>query len=251
MPKKGFYKAELIERINFSDELFSLRFQSEGVFGFQPGQYATIGIQDGDKLIQRPYSIVSAPYEPYLEFFVESVPNGELTPQLTDLQLGDSVLIRQRVVGTFFLDRKSGFNRHLMVATVTGIAPYLSMVRTLHHERKLGKHLNTKMLVIHGASRSSELGIYKDELETMSRDGWLTYIPTINRPWEDPEWNGEKGRVEDVVRKYADQFEYDFSNTVCYVCGHPNMIQKTKDIFKRSSFKPEHIKEEPYFVLRK
>lgn len=69
-----------------------------------PGQYATIAIERHGKLVQRPYSIASSPLEPYLEFFIELVPDGELTPLLWELAANDKVFIRNRIVGKFTLD---------------------------------------------------------------------------------------------------------------------------------------------------
>jgi ferredoxin--NADP+ reductase len=251
MSKANFYKAELTERIDFSDDLAMMRFKPEGPFTFKPGQYATIAMEDGDRLIQRPYSIVSSPLEPFLEFFVELVPEGELTPRLWRLKTGDSVWVRNRIVGAFTLDEKSGMKRHLMAATVTGAAPYISMARTQRLEMQQGKVTEPhQMAIIHGASRSWELGVYKDELSAFAGEGWLTYVPTVSRPWEDPEWRGEIGRVEDVLRKHADRVGFDGTNAVGYSCGHPDMIEKAKGIMSRARFPKERIKEEKYFTIK-
>lgn len=250
MSRANFYKGELIQRIDFSHDLALMRFKPDGPFTFKPGQYATLAMEDGDKLIQRPYSIVSSPHEPFLEFFVELVPEGELTPRLWQLKEGDTVWVRNRIVGAFTLYEKNGIKRHLMAATVTGAAPYISMARTQSIELKQGKSEIHEMAIIHGASRSWEFGVYKDELSEMARQGWLTYIPTVSRPWEDPDWTGEVGRVEDVLRKHADQAGFEGSNSVGYACGHPEMIEKAKGILSRARFPKEHIKEEKYFTIK-
>jgi ferredoxin--NADP+ reductase len=248
MSTANFYRAELSERIDFSHDLALFRFRPEGSFSFRPGQYATIAVEDGDKLIQRPYSIVSSPYEPFLEFFVELVPEGALTPRLWELRLGDFVWIRNRIVGAFTRDEKSGVTRHLMAATVTGIAPTLSMARSQRIELQQKGGEPHQFLVVHGASRSWELGVYKDELIEIAREGWLIYVPTVSRPWEDPDWSGETGRVEDLLRKYADLHGFDHQSAVGYACGHPDMIEKAKSILQRARFPKERIKEEKYFT---
>jgi len=249
MSRPNFYRAELTERIDFSQDLGLFKFRPEGPFTFRPGQYATIGIEDGDKLIQRPYSIVSSPYEPFLEFFVELVPEGALTPKIWELKVGDFVLIRNRIVSAFTRDEKSGATRHLAAATVTGIAPFLSMVRSQRIDLQRDGCKAHEFLIVQGASRSWEFGVYKDELLEIARDGWLTYIPTVSRPWEDPAWTGETGRVEDVLRKYADMHEFNHQSAVGYACGHPEMIEHAKSILQRARFPKERIKEEKYFTL--
>ncbi|MCM3903267.1 MAG: ferredoxin--NADP reductase [Pyrinomonadaceae bacterium] len=247
MQREKSCSAELIERRNVSDALAIFRFHTADQLFFTAGQYATIAIETDGDLLERPYSIVSSPYERFLEFFVELVPGGLLTPKLWDMSLGSSILVRRRIVGQFTLDR--AVNRHLMMATVTGVAPFVSMLRTQRIDRERGVASSDQLVVIHGASRSAEFGPYLSELETLSRDGWLEYIPTISRPWEELGWLGETGRVEDVVRKHADRLGYNHTNSVAYACGHPQMIQKVKEILLRARFPKGQIREEDYFVL--
>lgn len=247
MSPDKFCSAELIERRNVSDSLAIFRFHTATQLFFTAGQYATIAIEADGDLLERPYSIVSSPYEPFLEFFVELVPGGVLTPKLWDLSLGSTILVRRRIVGQFTLDRT--VNRHLMMATVTGVAPFVSMLRTQRVARERGVASGNQLVVIHGASRSADLGPYLSELDKLSRHGWLEYIPTISRPWEEPNWPGEIGRVEDVVRKHADRLDFKHSNSAAYACGHPQMIQKVKDILLRARFTENQIKEEEYFPM--
>jgi ferredoxin--NADP+ reductase len=201
---------------------------------------------DGE-VVERPYSIVSSPYEPFLEFFIELVPGGNITPKLWELKLGSTVLLRRRIVGQFILD--TSVTHHLMLATVTGVAPYVSILRTQQIERKRGAISNHQFVVIHGASQSADSGPYCSELEELSRAGWLTYIPTISRPWTEPNWKGETGRVEDILRKYADRLGFDHGNSVAYVCGHPQMVTNVKAILARARFCKDQVKEEKYFSL--
>lgn len=243
-----FCRATLRERVDFTDDLALFRFRPEKPLPFKPGQYATIAVADGETLVQRAYSIVSSPYEEDLEFFVELVPQGALTPRLWTLKAGEGVYVREKIVGRFTLDEAAPYNRHLMLATVTGIAPYLSMARTRQHDAVRGTDTGHHLVVIHGASYARELGRYLDEMTSLARDGWLTYVPTVSRPWEDETWTGETGRVEELVRKYADALECTSANTVGYACGHPQMIENARGILARARFGKEQFKEEKYFT---
>ena len=148
MPKGNFYRAELIERIDFSEDLALFRFRPDGAFNFRPGQYATIAVEEEGQFRQRPYSIVSSQYEPFLEFFVELVPGGEVTPSLWKLKVGDAVSIRDRIAGHFTLAEETGMTRHLMMATVTGVAPFISMVRTQQIEMQRGKSIPHRFVLL-------------------------------------------------------------------------------------------------------
>ncbi len=74
------YTARILERKDLSEDLWVIKVDPGGPFSFKAGQYATLGVEHEGKRIERAYSIVSSPYEEALEFFVELVPQGELTP---------------------------------------------------------------------------------------------------------------------------------------------------------------------------
>src|SRR5436305_10097974 len=163
-----FYRARITQRNDFASDLWMIRVQASGEFIFAPGQYATLRLQRLEKRSERPYSIVSSPHEKEIEFFFELVPEGELTPDLYKLQVGDEMLMRKVPKGRFTLDTKSGRTNHLLVSTVTGVAPFVSYVRTLHKDWKEGKFSGEqKLFLLNGASRSWEFG-YMEELRQLA-----------------------------------------------------------------------------------
>lgn len=247
MPKTEHYSAELIERKDVSRSLAVFRFRAVEQPTFTAGQFATIGVAVNGDVIERPYSIVSSPLEPFLEFFIELVPGGDLTPRLWEMKAGSRILIRRRIVGQLTL--APGVKRHLMLATVTGVAPFVSILRTQQIERRRGNLSDDQVLLIHGASRVADFGPYLREFEELSQEGLLTYVPTISRPWKEPDWKGETGRVEDIVRKHADKLGFDHTNSIAYACGHPRMVKNVKDILARAGFQKDQIKEEEYFQI--
>jgi ferredoxin--NADP+ reductase len=246
-----FHRARITKRVDIAPELWMIRVEPHGDFKFAPGQYATLGLEGPDKHRERPYSIVSAPHESELEFFFELVPPGDLTPLLYRLQPGDEVLMRKVPKGRFMLDAKSGRTNHLLVCTVTGVAPFVSYVRTLYKDWKEGRFGGEhKLFLLNGASRSWEFG-YLEELQKFATEvPWFKYVPTVSRPWEDEKWKGETGRVEDVLRKYTDMWGFG-ANAIAYLCGHPGMVEGSKGILKRIGFAKEELKEEIYWIPSK
>jgi ferredoxin--NADP+ reductase len=244
-----YYRARIIERRDISDDLWAIRVDPGGEYSYVPGQYATLGVITPEKHYERAYSIVSAPHEKLLEFFIELVPVGDVTPRLYPYHVGDEFTLRKLAKGRFTLESSSGRTNHLLVATVTGVAPFVSFVRSLHQLLKDQKFAGErKLFLLDGASRSRELG-YRDELERFAAEvPWLKYVPTVSRPWEDQSWSGETGRVDDLVRKYADSWGLTAENTSAYLCGHPSMIENVKGILKRRGWQKDAVKEEAFFI---
>jgi len=251
MPPVGnkFLSARILERRDISPDLWSIRVDPGGEYPYRSGQYATLGVVTPEKHHERPYSIVSAPHETTLEFFFELVPHGQVTPRLHAFRVGDEITLRKSAKGNFTLDVSGSCTNHFLVATVTGVAPYVSYVRSLYSLWKSAKFAGEhKLFILDGASRSWELG-YSKELEAIAAEvPWLTYVSTVSRPWEDDHWKGETGRVDDVIRKYADTWKLTPLDTKIYLCGHPEMVENVRGIVRRRGWMETAIQAEAYFV---
>jgi len=246
-----FQQVRIVQRRDHTKDLWTIRVALEQPLPFRPGQHATLGMNTGSRPLERAYSIASSPLENEVEFFFELVQDGALSPRLYELVVGDTFLMRRQAKGLFTLDSKSGHPQHYLVCTVTGIAPYVSMVRTLALEADKGTPVAIRLVVLQAASRSWEL-VYHDEFTRLAKaHPWLEYIPTVSRPWEDTAWKGEVGRAEDVLRKHLDARGLEPATTTAYVCGHPIMVENAKGMLQRRGFPRESVREEVYWVPKK
>ncbi|MBZ5581582.1 MAG: ferredoxin--NADP reductase [Acidobacteriia bacterium] len=241
MDESKYRKGIVTARRDVGEGLWIVRVRPRDPIAFRAGQYVTVGLQTEGKLVERPYTVASAPREDELEFFLELVSGGKLTPHLHHAGVGDEVYLRPAAKGRFLFDEASGHRNHFMVATVTGAAPFVSMIRSAAADAPY------RVLVLHGASVSNEFGYAGELLETSRRRSWLEYVPSISRPWLEPGWKGERGRVEDVARKYIDAAGFRPGNTTAYACGNPQMIRNLEGILTRAGFARESIKEEMYW----
>ena len=217
-------RARLVERVDYTDDLMVIKMEPQGFdFKFKPGQYCTLGL-DG---IERAYSIVSAPHEPFLEIFVELVPEGELTPRMWRMEIGDTMSIRPRPKGIFLMDPSA--TQHLMLGTVTGVAPFVSIVRDHLHYGRDGHHF----YVVEGASYRDEF-VYDVELARLAaaHSDSVTFVPAISRPTEERNagWEGATGRLNNIVADQIETLALDRSRTLIYACGHPGMIEASREI---------------------
>ena len=216
-------KAKLVERIDITEDLMIIKLEPEGgVFDFKAGQYCTLG-QEG---VERAYSIVSAPYESFLEIFVELVPEGGLTPKIWRLEVGDTMSIRPRGKGLFVMKEK--FHHHFLLSTVTGVAPTISMIRQYLHQGGQGHYF----YVILGASYQDEL-TYDQELSQLAakHPDCIKFVGTVSRPDEarNQGWAGARGRVNAIFEEYLTKFKLPKDDTMIYACGHPGMIADVKE----------------------
>ena len=216
-------QAKLVHRTDISEDLMVIKLApDQGKFEFKPGQYCTLGLEG----VERAYSIVSAPYEDELEIFVELVPDGELTPKMWRMQVGDAISIRPRAKGIFLLDEE--VHHHFMLATVTGVAPFVSMIRQYLHDQRQGH----QFYLLLGASYVDEL-TYDEELSGLAQQhpDCIKFVPTVSRPDEarNVSWTGAKGRVNTISLEYLNSFNLPKEDSRVYACGHPGMIADVKE----------------------
>jgi ferredoxin--NADP+ reductase len=185
----------------------------------------TTALPDPDKMIRRAYSIAShSRSDEFLEFYITIVMSGDLTPRLFNLGIKDRIYVGPKAVGMFTLAKAPRDHHVILVATGTGLAPYVSMLRS---DLECGG--TRRIVVLHGARCSWDLA-YRTELTSLARHcPNLTYIPVITRPQEDPTWRGRTGYLQDVLLSGAIEEATDLellpANYHVYLCGNPGMIE--------------------------
>ena len=231
--------ARVAKRVDFTPDHFKLWLEPSEPFTFVPGQYCTIGV-DG---IERPYSIVSSPQEPLIELFIELIwpPNGRLTPLLHALEVGDTVTLRPRAKGVFVLHPE--YRHHVMVATVTGVAPFVSMLRYALDRPEYADH---RFYVLEGASYVDEFGYDEELAKLAAKNEHVTFVATCSRPAEprNAAWRGATGRVNTIVEQHVRHWALAPSSTCVYACGNPQMIEDVKTRLGEASF---HVEAERFW----
>jgi ferredoxin--NADP+ reductase len=207
-------------------------FAVAAVIGGTPESQAAVDIQaaavvraaaNPDRMVRRAYSIASeSRADEFLEFYLTVVMSGELTPRLFNLKIKDRVYVGPKAVGVFTLDKAPG--KHiLMIGTGTGLAPYMSMLRS-----ELVCNGPRQFVVVHGARYSWDLG-YRTELTGLARHcGNFHYIPVITRPQEDITWRGRSGYLQNLIASNAIEQDTGLAltpdNFDIFLCGNPGMI---------------------------
>jgi ferredoxin--NADP+ reductase len=235
----------LVGRIEITPELLILQVRPDtGVPDFKPGQYVALGLPGdapryaaaqpekeppaADKLIKRAYSIGSSPSQrEHLEFYIAVVPDGVLTSRLAALQPGDRLFSQPKVTGTFTVDGVEPERNLVLVSTGTGLAPFMSMVRTDElwtPERRV--------TVVHGVRHATDFA-YADELLSLQHAGRpLEYLPIASRAGA--EFAGRKGRVQKLFEEGILQPSPERDSV--FLCGNPAMIEDLERYLSEQGF---------------
>lgn len=251
--------AVVSQRIDVASGLMVLRVAPDqwDLPAFEPGQFAVVGLpasapraplsdpadppaagSDPDKLIRRAYSIAS-PSLPghHLELFVTLVRSGELTPRLFALQPGSRLWVGPKFTGLFTLAEVPEDQHLVLVATGTGLAPYMSMLRT-----RLQAGSKRRVAVLVGARHSWDIG-YSAELRTMQRlIPEFTFLPIVSRPSEEPTpWAGATGHVQSLWTGGALEKAWGMkptpADTHVFLCGSPAMTEGMQAILGGEGFR--------------
>lgn len=219
----------VLDRRDVTEDLIVLKVRRPSGFAYRAGQHLKFGVPD----LMRTYSLVSAPHEPELEFFIELIPGGRLSGLLKTLPVGAEVALGGRPKGGLRLDAER--RNHLMLATVTGIAPYISLLRDHFHQGRTGH----RFIVLVGASHADELA-YSGELDAIAAEypDTLVHIPTVSRPEaaRNVAWGGTTGRVGAHAPAALGRYGLTPRDTAVYACGHPQMVDDVARQFETRGF---------------
>lgn len=225
---------------HWNDTLFSFKTTRDRGLRFKNGHFLMIGLPVDGRPLMRAYSVASANYEDYLEFYSIKVPNGPLTSRLQHLQPGDQILVNRRPTGTLVINNVRPGKRLFMLSTGTGLAPFLSIIRDPETYERF-EHVT----LVHGVRYASELGYSKYIQEELPQHEYigeqvrkqLHYYPTVTR-----ELFRNQGRVTELLQsgklcRDLGLSDLDPVDDRVMMCGSPSMLTDLVDLLEARGFK--------------
>ncbi len=234
------YNATVIGKIMITPDIMVLRVNTDKQRAeFESGQYTVLGLygrearsvnseaehklSPDDKLIRRAYSIAShSAASNELEFYISQVKDGQLTPRVFGLEQGDRLFVGEKIVGMFKLSDTPVGMDIAMVATGTGIAPYISFLRS-----HIVEHSSINLAVIHGAAHQWDLGYYSELSFLASTFPNFHYFPTLTDA--DKTWQGHKLWIQEILEQGIlardANIAIDPEKTHFFLCGNPKMAE--------------------------
>jgi len=236
-------------RNEWAPGLFTLRIEAE-IEPFSAGQFTNLGLWQGEHFLRRSYSMASAPGQP-LEFFITRVAGGALTPLLLEVPIGGTIHVERKPQGFFTLAFVPPARDLWLVATGTGLGPFIAILRTQEPWQRF-----ERIVVAHGVREREQLA-YRDELLGMSaaHENRLIWVPVVSREPNVPDV--VHGRVTSALRDGSLErgagLELSPDRSHLMLCGNPAMIAELSELLgerglrKHRVRKPGHISTEKYW----
>lgn len=252
------YTVETITDVRpWTDNLFSFRTTRDRGYRFVPGQFARLGVNGAAEgsIVWRAYSIASAAHDEHLEFFSVVVPGGQFTSRLSKLKEGDPIYVERKSYGFLTTDRFEAGRDLWMLATGTGLAPFLSIL----HDFAAWEHYDNLVLV-QSVRTQSELA-YEDLIRSFEGSEYygefahkLRYARIVTR-------EPVPGTLRDRVTKLLSNgvleenigLRLDHDRSRIMLCGNPEMVEDSRKILLAKGFRmsrrgdPGHLAVENYW----
>lgn len=233
--EEKFTRQRLLEVQTLTPSLFTLRTSRDPGFRFSAGQFARLGVRKPSGcVVWRAYSMVSAPHDEFLDFFSIVVPDGEFTSELSRLKVGDELLIDKQAFGFLTLDRFPDGQDLWLLATGTGIAPFLSILQDFQAWQRF-----ERIILVYSVREARELAYQRLIAELPQREyleglgSKLLYLPVVTREQVPGALHARiTTLIETGELERAADLQLTPEHSRIMLCGNPQMIEDTRAVLK-------------------
>jgi ferredoxin--NADP+ reductase len=234
---------------HWGGRLYSLRMEAP-MAPFEAGQFVKIGLPIDGEMVGRPYSLVNAPGEQPLEVYFITVDGGPLSQRLVQLKPGDPIYIAPRTAGFLVLSEVPQARHLWLMATGTGVGPFLSILKTPTPWQRF-----EKVVLVQAVRTGAEL-TYRETVAAIAAEHpeQFIFVPFVSR--EDTEF-AIRARIPQAIADGRLEARAGLSlspdESQFMLCGNPEMVRDTTDALIARGFKkhrrrnPGHITVEAYW----
>lgn len=234
----------VVENKAWNDHLFTLKIEAE-TNAFVAGQFTRLALTVDDEHVARPYSLVNTDNQSPVEVYFNEVADGPLSPRLAALKPGDKIDVSKKPVGFFTLEEVPQGKHLWLLATGSGLGPYISILDT----RKPWDEYE-KIILVHGIGHQIDLG-YAEHLQSLADNHaeQFTYIQSVTREKVDSALHAripdalESGQLESITG-----LDVNSENTRVMICGNIDMIRDTTAALEDRGLK-KHKRSDPGQII--
>ncbi len=247
-------REEVTEVHHWTDRLFSFKTTRNPGFRFKNGHFTMIGLEREGKPLMRAYSMASANYEDELEFFSIKVPDGPLTSKLQNIRVGDELLVNSKATGTLVLDHLLPGRNLYLIATGTGLAPFMSIIKDPEIYEAFDK-----VILTHGCRTVDELAYQELITRELPNHEYLgeiiadklLYYPTVTR-----EKFRNNGRLTDLLRigklpRDLGLNPISVEHDRFMICGSPSMLKDITGMLDSQGFAESRHGVAAHYVIER
>ncbi|MBL4819904.1 MAG: ferredoxin--NADP(+) reductase [Gammaproteobacteria bacterium] len=230
---KDWIKGEVVENIHWTENLFTLRVNAD-VNIFTAGQFTSLALDIDGERIARPYSYLSAPDERPVEFFFYTATGGKLSNALVKLESGDHLWIKQNANGFFTLNEVPNSRDLWMMGTGTGIAPFLSILKTKEPWDRF-----ENIVLVHAVRTSADLRYLEivQQLQQEYKNRFIFQAFVSRESVEDTLPGRIPPAIADGSLEQAARLKLDITRSQVMLCGNPDMVKDTMEILASRGLK--------------
>ena len=240
-------EGKVVENRRLNDYLTALIIKVD-LDGYEAGQFVRIGLRDDDEVLARPYSLVNTPEEHHLEVYFNIVEDGPLSPRLFALEAGDEILVSDRPSGFLTVSEVPQAQHLWLVATGTGIGPFLAILKSDAVWEKFDK-----AVLCYSVSYAEELAYREMIAEIAEKHGdQFCFVPIVTR---EPHSEGLSQRVTTVMQdgsleKFT-ELDLNAGNSQVMMCGSSEMIADVSAALVERGMKKHRRRDPGHFTTEK
>lgn len=246
---RAWIEGRVVERVQWTALNFSLRVEAD-ILPFQAGQFTKLALEIDGEIVGRPYSLVNAPHEKPLDFYLTIVAQGPLSPRLASLAPDERVLVTPQASGFLVLSEVPQASHLWLMATGTGIGPFLAMLKTHTPWQRF-----ERVVLVHAVRRAADLA-YADTILAISarHSQQFVFVPFVSRETTD---FALPGRIPQAIAEHRLEQHVGIplspAASQVMLCGNPQMVADTTAALTQRGMKkhrrrdPGHITVENYW----
>ena len=217
-------EARVVENRRWTEVLFSLKVEAPQL-RFEAGQFVKLALDIDGERVARPFSFVNPPQAPLLEFYGVVVPEGPLSPRLARLSAGDLIYLSANPSGFLVLSEVPDAETLWLMATGTGLAPFLSILCT---ETPWQRYRN--VVLVHAARFAKEL-VYRELLDEIERERGGERFRRVSFVSREAAPGSLSGRIPAAIGdgrlEAAAGVRLQPGSSQVMLCGNPDMLRDT------------------------